>query len=295
MARALLNGTAINYHINSGDGPTVVLVHGLATNLAFWYFHIAPLLTRDHCLMMYDLRGHGRSDMPISGYTTASMAEDLHALLEYLDLSRVHLVGHSYGGAISLHYTILHPEHVASLTIADTRLWFIQAAEQMMKQSNAADKGETAHTSAQDLLDDAQGGLLFLESLAKARLNGNIRQGGQEQFLSPFGPARPGPRTAQRWIELLQKTAARREFMDSDGLSAETVATIRTPVLAMYGAKSPCLHSCWTLQRYIPYCRVQIVPRVGHFYPLVRPAVFAHNLRRFIREVTDNARNTRSS
>ena len=61
-----------------------------------------PSLARDYHVTAYDLRGHGRSGMPPAGYGTSDMACDLHSLLDRLDTSQIHLVGHSYGGAVAL-------------------------------------------------------------------------------------------------------------------------------------------------------------------------------------------------
>src|SRR5688572_7791222 len=109
MSKVRLNGVTIHYRRIPAEGADLVLVHGLATSLTFWYTRIVPLFARDHCVTVYDLRGHGHSEMPSSGYTTADMAEDLHELLQHLDVRQAHLVGHSYGGAVALHYAILHP------------------------------------------------------------------------------------------------------------------------------------------------------------------------------------------
>ena len=112
--------------------PHVVLVHGLAANTAFWFPQLLPALVRDYLVTAYDLRGHGRSDMPASGYGTADMASDLHALLRHAGADRVHLIGHSFGGAVALHYAVLHPDRVASLTVADTRLGAFQPDPHMV-------------------------------------------------------------------------------------------------------------------------------------------------------------------
>ena len=89
---------AISYQ-QSGIGPDVVMVHGLAANLAFWYLKIVPHFTPHYRVTAYDLRGHGRSEMPPTGYTTRDLAEDLIALLDERGIEKAHLVGHSIGGS----------------------------------------------------------------------------------------------------------------------------------------------------------------------------------------------------
>src|SRR5215470_3923803 len=106
MPFANVNG--IKFHFQRvGKGPDVVMIHGLAANLAFWYFRIIPFLMIDFCITAYDLRGHGKSEMSDSGYTSADMAADLDALLDHLGVEKAHLVGHSFGGQVALHYATL--------------------------------------------------------------------------------------------------------------------------------------------------------------------------------------------
>ena len=92
---------------------TVVLVHGLLTDsLASYYFTVAPAFAASGLdVVMYDLRGHGRSGRPAGGYTLDHNIDDLEALLGRLSITGpVHLVGNSYGGTIAFGYAARHPE-----------------------------------------------------------------------------------------------------------------------------------------------------------------------------------------
>jgi pimeloyl-ACP methyl ester carboxylesterase len=213
MPKVFLNGVTLHYQRLIGDGPELVLLHGFATNLAFWYFRIAPLLARDFCLTLYDLRGHGQSDMPPSGYTTADMAADLHELLEHLQVSRAHLVGHSYGGAVALHYTVLHPERVASLTLADTRIRALQPVQRLTDMPNTkAWERRLKELQVPVSFDDLQMDYQFLEILAEVKVQGReVRSTGVDLF-SPFELSKQSSRTAGRWLQLLRTTTARNEF-----------------------------------------------------------------------------------
>ena len=84
MPEVEVNGTRLFYQ-QSGDGPDVVLVHAVTSNQAVWVFTgLVDALAADFRVTTYDLRGHGASDRPPTGYTSADMAEDfrqLHAAL----------------------------------------------------------------------------------------------------------------------------------------------------------------------------------------------------------------------
>ena len=83
------SGTALG---PSGKRAAFVLVHGLATNLAFWYFSVLPLLGSDYTVTLYDLRGHGLAIAPV-GKHAADMAQDLVTLLDHVGIRRAHIIG----------------------------------------------------------------------------------------------------------------------------------------------------------------------------------------------------------
>jgi pimeloyl-ACP methyl ester carboxylesterase len=113
----------INFHYwQSGEGPDLVLVHGLGGNLAGWHLTMVPELQQRHRVTTYDLRGHGRSDAPRSGYTTADMAEDLRGLMDALHIGTAPVVGHSWGADIVLHFALLHPERVSQIVLIEAAL-----------------------------------------------------------------------------------------------------------------------------------------------------------------------------
>ena len=83
----LPNGVRIHYQ-QVGEGPDLVMVHGLTGNLAVWHLRIVPELSDRFRVLTYDLRGHGLSDTPPTGYSPDAMAEDLLGLLDALEIER---------------------------------------------------------------------------------------------------------------------------------------------------------------------------------------------------------------
>ena len=286
MPKTLINGAGLHYQYRLGSGPHLVLVHGLAANLAFWYFRIAALLPRDYSLIMYDLRGHGQSEMPPSGYTTGDMAADLHGLLEHLNVRRVHVVGHSYGGAVALHYTVLHPERVVSLSLADTRIMALQPTQRLSDWPDAKKWISVLKELEPPIaLDDPEMGFRLLEILAEAKLDRRVGMRMPAGQFSPFGLGNRSSRTAERWLQLVRTTTARSDVSSLAGLTLAKIQQADRPVLAMFGEYTNCMPSCQGLRQHLPNCRAIIVPQAGHFHPVVRPAFFARNLCEFLREV----------
>ncbi|MCI0534185.1 MAG: hypothetical protein L0Z50_03050, partial [Verrucomicrobiales bacterium] len=91
-------------------------------------------------------------------------------------------------------------------------------------------------------------------------------------------------RTAQRWLQLLRTTTALNDFKTLAGLTLDKICQVNQPVLAMFGQYSNCLPSCRGLKQHLPRCKVVIVPRTGHYHPIVRPAFFERKVRKFLGE-----------
>lgn len=127
---AMVDAGGVRLHVQRmrpADGrfphATLVLVHGLLTDsLASYYFTVAPAFAAAGLdVVMYDLRGHGRSERPPQGYTLDHNIDDLEALLDRLAVTGpVHLVGNSYGGTIAFGWAARHPERSLSLTLIES-------------------------------------------------------------------------------------------------------------------------------------------------------------------------------
>ncbi len=107
----------LHYVDTGGDATPLVVVHGLLGSADNWRSHLKQWQRR-HRVIAVDLRNHGRSPH-VAGMGYDAMAEDLLALLDRLDVSRVHLLGHSMGGKVAISLARLAPSRVASLIVAD--------------------------------------------------------------------------------------------------------------------------------------------------------------------------------
>ena len=123
MPLVLANGISLNA-VELGQGPKVVMLHGLLVgSSASWYFTSAPAIARSHRVLLYDLRGHGRSARSAKGYDTATLAGDLGALLDVLGWREpIALVGHSYGALVAMRFALDRPERVGKLALVEAPL-----------------------------------------------------------------------------------------------------------------------------------------------------------------------------
>jgi pimeloyl-ACP methyl ester carboxylesterase len=98
----------------AGDGPPVVLLHGLSATRRNVVQGSRHLIKRGYRLIAYDARGHGVSS-PAESYDYAELVGDLLAVLDHLGIDRTALVGSSMGAATAMAFTLEHPERVAAL------------------------------------------------------------------------------------------------------------------------------------------------------------------------------------
>ncbi|HWU76464.1 MAG TPA: alpha/beta fold hydrolase [Rhodanobacter sp.] len=107
-------------YYEGGEGPTIVLLHGFASNKEVW-LPVAKLLSPHFHLIIPDLPGWGESSRQAdASYDIDAQATRLDSFIGTLGLQRFVLVGHSMGGAIAAVYAGEHPQHVASLALVDS-------------------------------------------------------------------------------------------------------------------------------------------------------------------------------
>jgi pimeloyl-ACP methyl ester carboxylesterase len=107
------------HYYTGGDGPPVVLVHGLASRGDDWAA-LLPTLARRHRVYALDLLGYGSSDRPHVDYSIALETDVVRGFLDSLHLQRTDLVGVSMGGWIALKLAAEHPERVRKLVLIDS-------------------------------------------------------------------------------------------------------------------------------------------------------------------------------
>lgn len=101
------DGTRL-FHRDWGEGRPVVFVSSWALSSEMWAYQVAHLSEQGLRCIAFDRRGHGRSDAPSRGYDMDTLADDLAAVIDGLDLKDVALVGHSMGGAEVIRYLARH-------------------------------------------------------------------------------------------------------------------------------------------------------------------------------------------
>ena len=105
-------------YLEAGEGPAVLLVHGLSTSMVTWHCNIDALVSAGYRVLALDLPGHGDSDKPKDlDYAPAGAAELIRQFLAELQLDRISLVGNSAGGLVVSLFSLAYPQQVEKLVL----------------------------------------------------------------------------------------------------------------------------------------------------------------------------------
>lgn len=113
-----IHGHEIGYRM-AGEGPAVLLIHGVAGSSEVWR-DVMESLARRYTVIAPDLIGHGRSAKPAGDYSLGAYANGVRDLLRMLGIDRVTAVGHSFGGGVALQLAYQHPEYCERLVLVDS-------------------------------------------------------------------------------------------------------------------------------------------------------------------------------
>ncbi|HLJ08120.1 MAG TPA: alpha/beta hydrolase, partial [Acidimicrobiia bacterium] len=223
----------------TGRPPSVVFIHGLfIDNLSSLYYSLAnPVAQAGADAILYDLRGHGRSEQTPAGYTLDDSVEDLLAVVDALGVGApVHLVGHSYGASVALRAGLRHPERLAGLTLIEP---------------HCADTGDGG-SWVEDVADALTAIALCSETLALPA----------DEEVSPSTVRKL--RALKTTNAFLNATTMIEDVAASPRFTGKELAGLEVPTMAVYGEQTDLASSLAMIRASMPQCRLEVFPGVGH-------------------------------
>jgi pimeloyl-ACP methyl ester carboxylesterase len=247
-----------------GSGPLLVMCHGLITaNLATWYFSAAPALARHYRVVLYDLRGHGKSALAPNGYDVETMTRDLARVIDAYRSERrttrsekVALVGHSYGALIALNYALRYPQSVARLALIDAPL---PAAHYVYPSLAGIDS------------------LFSLQRLLPAHPQEHLRRG-----------LRQGRRSRERLEFLLLHSSLREDLRAAGDVPDAQLKALNISTLCLYGRHSDCAAAGRRLASLLPRGELRWLES-DHFIPTRVPMEMTAELLSYFAHGTQEA------
>jgi pimeloyl-ACP methyl ester carboxylesterase len=242
----------IYYEIHGDKGPVMILTHGYSATSQMWHGQVAAF-SKDYRIILWDMRGHGRSDYPddIGEYSEAATVADMAALLDAAGTETAIVGGLSLGGYMSLAFHAAHPQRVAALLIIDTGPGFKndEARESWNKYALATAKNFEAE------------GLARLKSASPERATSEHR-------------------SAKGLIN-----AARGMLTQRNANVINSLPGIAVPSLVLVGANDePFLNAADYMAKRIPKARKIVIPDAGHAANIDQPGLFNEAVLDFLKE-----------
>lgn len=257
MSDLQANGVRFNVHQMGQGDPVLVLIHGLVIdNLSSWYFSIAPALATRSSVLMYDLRGHGRSEQPPTGYAIEDMTRDLHSIVREAGLEGrpLVLVGNSTGGLVALRFALDFPAFVQSLVLIDAhtaRSDFgelmagtleLEGAEQRAKLTELLGNWADDHTADGQPNADVEATMRLVRQAKSRRRN---------------------PRVSVA-LGLTTRTSLIRDLRATRAIEDAELRSLAIPVLALYGEHSELRPEGERLAALARRTTLELVPAATH-------------------------------
>lgn len=243
------DGIDLHYEIH-GDGPAILLSHGYSATSEMWRGQIEPL-SRRHKLIVWDMRGHGRSGYPkdLSAYSEQATIADMAALLDEAGADRAIVGGLSLGGYMSLAFHHAYPHRVSALLIIDTGPGFKNDEARERWNKRALDYA--THFESE--------GLAYLRSLSP------------EMAMSSH-------RSADGLIR-----AAHGMLSQRDDRVIQSLPAIRVPSLIIVGSDdTPFLAATDYMAAKIPNAIKVVIPNAGHSSNIDQPDLFNQAVLQFL-------------
>lgn len=249
------DGVRIAYEVE-GAGAPLVLVHGITENRRTWD-EFVPLFRDDFQVIRLDLRGHGESAKG-EDYSPPSLAGDVAAVVEALDVGPVHIVGHSLGGMVATAYAAFFSAR--SAVNVDQPFQFADFAA-LVRGIEPALRGDGFEDAINAEMEALAGPALSDEH--KVRLRAFRKFAHQDVVLALWEPL---------LLQSAEEITATVEAM---------LPAVRVPYLALHGTDLGPEYTAW-LTGLIPTATVETWDGLGHWLHLIEPDRFAARVRDFI-------------
>lgn len=258
-------------YFDRGEGETVLFIHGSWDDHGSWE-NVIDSLSPHFRTVSYDRRGHSLSTEPPGQGSIYQDVEDVLSILGHLNLSRAHIVGHSYGACIAIALATAYPDHVASLYLHEPPLFALLTGSQEL-DALRLEAGRKMKQAAQ-LIEEGkieEGALMFLEDVAFGK--------GSWQELFDAEAQKSLLANAHTWLD---------QFKDPDRLALSIDGLMTFPrrlTISMGTGSYPAYrHVCEHLLDALPSASKAIIKGGAHGAHISHPTEFATQLQAHLKE-----------
>ena len=263
------------HYLRAGAGSPVVLLHGWPQDAHHWR-PIIPALAEQHTVIAPDQRGAGGSSIPVGPYDKRTLAADVRALVQRLDLGPVALVGYDHGGGTAYAYAAQHPDEVTHLA---------------MLEYAPAGFGYEAGLTASPQNENWQLAFFTNPDVAVQFIQGRERELLAWYFWHwSYDPDAIDAADFERYVRQLQKPGALRAgfsyfasvWTDMAHNREHAARRLPMPVLALGGERGAGEYPLMAMRALADDVRGGVIPRAGHWLTDEQPAALADALLEFL-------------
>lgn len=262
---AKINGAQLYYEVK-GTGYPLLLVHAGVADSRTWDSQFEAF-SKEYQVIRFDLRGFGRSNMPSGSF---SNHEDVRALLDFLEIEKVLLLGISFGGLIALDFTLAHPNYVKALVLGAPSVSGASPSERIRQfweaEDAALEKGDLEGATELNLR-------LWVDGPHRKadQVSSEVRELVREMQLNIFKKEIPGDI----------------DEIDLEPPAIERLGEVKIPAQVMVGDLDleEKLELADRLVREMPDCTKVVMPDVAHMLNMEKPDAFNRSVLEFLSNV----------
>lgn len=268
-----LDAGGLRTHVaDAGEGPPLLLLHGWPQHWWCWRY-VIPHLAEHHRVIAADLRGHGWTAAPGGGYAKETLASDVLALLDALEVGKVGLIGHDWGGWVGFLLCLRAPERFERFLALNTaHPWPATDARNLLSLWRFAYMFAIGAPVAGRRLMRAQAGRLMDRALRGSAVSPDAFS---DDDIEIFAERWRDPARA-RASSLLYRTFVLREQLPI-ARGRYRSQRLGTPTRMLFGLEDPVI-TPRMLEGYQPYAddmSIELVEEAGHFIAEDRPELVA--------------------
>lgn len=253
------NGDIDIYYESTGSGEALVFGHGFTLDRRMWHHQVEYFSERYQCVTL-DFRGHGKSGVPVTGYSRDHRETDITAVVDHLGIDKFNLIGLSMGGATAIGFAIDYPARLKSLILVSagpTKFNPTRTQDSLTKLA----KEQGVEVAKQRWMDSV---LRYYDKHPRPEAD-LMRQMMLDHSGGPWKDPNRGGYTHRNDIELL--------------------SDMHVPTLILVGARDiSFVPMANTLHEAIPNSTLDVVSGVGHMLNLEAPDYFNKRLEKWLAE-----------
>jgi proline iminopeptidase len=274
-----INGINIFIKIVGSGIPLLILHGGPGLSHDYMESQLIELLAEDYMLIFFDQRASGRSFgmEDTARITMAQFVEDIESIRKHFNINKVNILGHSFGGLITMYYALKYPNSTDKIILVDSspaswEPFFPMINAAVSERSTEADKQELAkirsfRPNIEPSAMERYFKIYFRPFFRNSQLSEDLSLGVTEQWVSNYFVTYP----------LIMKSLGEHNILN-------ILSSINTPTLVIHGEDSVIpVESAREIANHIPNCMLTIIKGVGHFPHIEAPEEFANAVKEFVK------------